>query len=142
MADDIAVPLTQDEASVLMIAAQGQSLIAIGRWEKPIDSLVKRGLLHANDKFNNVITDAGAKALEGHERNEDAVLLKVINKQLEAQHTQTNIQTFAEQAAQLLAQAARTSAEVTGDTETWAADQWGQVIIKRARELLETKAIT
>ena len=67
MPDDIAVPLTQDEASVLMIAAQGQSLIAIGRWEKPIDSLVKRGLLHANDKFNNVITSKGRQAHHAHE---------------------------------------------------------------------------
>lgn len=55
--------LTDDERTVLMICAEGESLAAIGRWEEPCDHLVEVGLLQRLDKFNNVITDAGRKAI-------------------------------------------------------------------------------
>jgi len=55
--------LSNDELTVLMIAAQGESMMPIGRWEKPVESLVAQGLLKRHDKFNNVITPEGERAL-------------------------------------------------------------------------------
>jgi hypothetical protein len=69
MSEEIIVPLTDDEIAVLMIAAEGEALIDMGKyskWSSPIQSLVKRGYLKQWDKFNNEITDAGRAALEGH----------------------------------------------------------------------------
>jgi hypothetical protein len=69
MAEEIIAPLTDDEIAVLMIAAEGEMMIDMGkdsRWHQPIVSLVKRGFLKQWDKFNNEITDAGRAALEGH----------------------------------------------------------------------------
>ena len=43
---------------------------------------------------------------------------------------------FAEQAAQLLAQAAKASERVTGDTPQVAAEKWSGIIYRRALELL------
>ena len=34
--------LTDDERTVLMIAAQGQSMMPLGRWETPVEHLVER----------------------------------------------------------------------------------------------------
>ena len=56
--------MTDDELTVLMIAAEGQSMIPIGRWEKPVRDLAFRGLLHKNDDVNYVITPEGRKAME------------------------------------------------------------------------------
>ena len=72
-------PLTDDEYSVLMIAAEGQSLMPIGRWEKPVERLVSRGLLHSHDRFNNVITPMGRAALAGHEAQVDLGIKQAIN---------------------------------------------------------------
>lgn len=76
----IDMSLTQDEYAVLMIAEKGESIAAIGRWEKPIQSLVARGLMRANDKFNNVITDAGRVAVEKEDDSVIGEVLEVNNK--------------------------------------------------------------
>lgn len=58
--------LTDDEFAVLEIASAGNSMIAIGRWQKPIEHLVELGLMRSVNKANNYITDAGKVALEKH----------------------------------------------------------------------------
>ena len=37
--------LSNDEMSVLMIAAQGQTMLPIGRWEEPTKSLAAKGFM-------------------------------------------------------------------------------------------------
>ena len=59
--------LSDDEFVVLTLAANGESMAAIGRWEKPIEHLVLLGMLHRHDKFNNVITSKGRQAHHAHE---------------------------------------------------------------------------
>jgi F0F1-type ATP synthase membrane subunit b/b' len=137
MNEQITTPLSQDEAACLLIAAQGQSMLAVGRWKHPIKSLVMRGLMRSNDEFNNVITDAGRAAIDAHEDEADKHLVEVANAIVGAKVAQADIAKFAEQAAQLLAQAARASAAVTGDSLKAAAGKWLDVIRKRTVELLD-----
>ena len=59
--------LTQDEFTVLLIAAEGESMIPIGRWKVPILSLTERGLMRKNDDVNYEITAKGRQAVD--ERN-------------------------------------------------------------------------
>ncbi len=80
---DLIPPLTSEEHSVLMIAAQGESMIDLGehsRWSKAINSLVAKGLLKQHDQFNNAITALGRQALENYEKSEDAELGDIINR--------------------------------------------------------------
>ncbi len=72
--------LTDDEFTLLMLAERGESLMPIGRWEKSVDSLVARGLLHRHDKFNNVITEKGKEAVRLRDAQDDHALLTVMNK--------------------------------------------------------------
>src|SRR5882672_6926722 len=95
--------LTDDEYAVLMICAEGQSMAAIARWEKPTDSLVERGLLERADKFNNHITPAGREALNTHEKALHQHLAENGRKIVDARN---QAQMSAEQAAQHIALAA------------------------------------
>lgn len=61
--------LSQDEFTVLLIAAEGESMIPIGRWKIPILALTERGLMCKNDSVNYGITAKGRKACA--ERNEE-----------------------------------------------------------------------
>lgn len=79
------VDLTDDEVTVLDIASRGEPMMPIGRWEVPVEHLIVLGLLkRRNDKFNNVITDAGRKALAesggAQEAIDDALAKALINK--------------------------------------------------------------
>ncbi len=60
--------MTNDEMTVLMIAAEGESMIPIGRWEQPIRDLEARGLMHKQDAVNYVITDKGLHAVRDEEK--------------------------------------------------------------------------
>lgn len=64
---EIVTPLTDDERAVMMIAAKGNYMMAIGRWEGPVKRLERRGFLQMLDAVNYVITAAGRAALEGAE---------------------------------------------------------------------------
>ena len=132
----VVTELSQEEVSVLMIAAQGETLAPIGQWKQPIETLVMRGLMKRINDANYGITPEGRLAVHMREQEDDSRLLAAVNKRLTAQHTQANIVKFAEQAAQLLAMSGRASAEVTGDTPEDAARRWSQVILTRALELL------
>jgi hypothetical protein len=68
---DIIALLSNDERAVLMIAAQGQYMIPIGRWELPIKALTARGYMRMLDAVNYVITPAGLAASEAAE--DDAI---------------------------------------------------------------------
>lgn len=131
------MPLTDDEFTLLLIAKEGQSLAAIGRWEKSVDSLVERGLLHRHDKFNNIITPKGRTVCEQRDTEDAAALVEVASRDHgKTQEVQARIQDFIAQAALLLAEAAKTSALLTNDEPKTAARKWADVLLKRTIELL------
>ena len=72
---EILPPLSDDERTVLMIAAAGQSMIPIRRWERPVKSLAAKGYLERLDDVNYVITAAGRAASELAKRAVDADML-------------------------------------------------------------------
>ena len=74
--------LTDDEYAILMIAAEGRSMIPIGRWEKPVNDLVARGLMIRHDPANNTISPAGREALEQRERD-DVDAIRAVNQKME-----------------------------------------------------------
>lgn len=65
---EILAPLTDDERAVLMIASQGAPMIPIGRWERPIKALARRGFMQMLDAMNYVITEAGRAAMNSAEQ--------------------------------------------------------------------------
>ena len=126
--------LTEDERIVLTIAAEGESMMAIARWEKPIDALVARGLMQRGDKFNNFITPAGRAAIK---QVEDEPYRQMLEAGLNLRNQQEQARASVEQAAMHLMYAARASALATGDTPEFAAQSWSPKILERAIELLK-----
>ncbi len=125
--------LTDDEFSILLIAARGESVMPIGRWEKPVESLVAKGFLKQHDRHNNTITPAGRVALEKRE-NVDAVAW--IEATSGSHSATANIRAVAEGMATTLANIAKESKKVTGGATADAARKWSEVILNRALELL------
>lgn len=77
---NIIAPLSADERAVLMIAAAGQSMIPIGRWEAPVRSLHARGFLRMIDEVNYVITATGRAASEAAEDDAVRDVIKINNR--------------------------------------------------------------
>jgi hypothetical protein len=82
--------LTADEFAVLMIAMQGESMMAIGRWQKPTESLIEKGYLQSRggDNFNCVITPEGRAACEARDREGMDALKVAVNKPRPATETE------------------------------------------------------
>jgi len=127
------VDLSQDEQTVLLIAAEGEWMAPIGRWKDPTLSLAEKGLLSRGDDFNYCITPAGRTQAKRLDQATQSTLVEMTS---DAAVVQGRIRDFAEQAAQLLAQAAKASERVTGDTPQVAAEKWSGIIYRRALELL------
>lgn len=135
--------LTNDEKTILMIAAAGKPMIPIGRWEKSVKSLVKRGFMqphgHAGDPtghFNNYITEAGRIALEQSDNEDFRALLEVGGQYQKAHYTLTS---HAEQIAQELAALARESSTLKADPPHKALEKWSRVILERALAVLTSE---
>ncbi len=135
--------LSQDELTVLLIAAKGEPVIPIGRWEAPIEQLIARGYLkpykHNGDPtgyFNNYITSEGQAAVELAERVEDNNLYDAVMISSSIQHEQRKIRANAEAIAVQMVDLAMASAKVTGDAPLVAMEKWGKIIGKRAMEML------
>lgn len=126
--------LTEDEYAVLMIAREGQSLMPIGRWKAPVESLHARGLLERGDAFNYFKTIRGEVALEKHEGSLQTDWTEMAVK---VNNARTQARMSAEQAAHHLSLAARASAPATGDTLEAAARAWSKVVLDAALELLK-----
>jgi len=62
--------LNEDELVILSLAAEGESLMALGRWEKPVERLLALGYLRAADKFNYFITPTGKARWKAEEADE------------------------------------------------------------------------
>jgi hypothetical protein len=130
--------LSEDELTVLLIAAEGEPMIPIGRWEGPTKSLLARGYLkahgHAGDPtghFNNRITPAGKKAAE---EAENANLRAVIGVNNELVHQKETMRQMAEQIVVQLVDLAEASMKVTGDNRDRALRNWSKVILAKAME--------
>ena len=127
--------LTNDEMAVLMIAARGDYMLAIGRWEAPTKSLAAKGFMKRemiNDGPQYMITDAGRAAMEkGDDDNIRAMIEH--GSQIGAAHK--NARDCIEQAAQLLVEAAR-AGSVVGDRPRAALERWRRPLFERALEIL------
>ena len=125
--------LSDDEYSVLMIASEGVPMMPIGRWQQPVENLIARGLLQLLDRFNNVITPAGRKALGAREAADNEAI-KAASQRVSI--AQSAARTHAEEAAQSLALAAQASIKVTADDLRTAVLAWNRVVLQRAMELV------
>jgi len=125
--------LTDDEYAVLLIAAEGESLMPIGRWKPAVESLVAKGYLRQLDPFNNVITTEGRKAVGKREQGDTAALKQALGQVADVR---TEAQKAVEAAAQSLAKAAKSSVRATGDTAQSAVLAWNVEVLRRAMELV------
>lgn len=129
--------ITDDEYTVLMIAAQGECMIPIGRWEVSIKNLHARGLMRKIDDVNYVITQAGRDAAEQREHGDDNLLRDVFKQAGNVSAARNDAAAQIEQAAKHLAEAARLSAKATGATPESAVHSWVNPLASRAIELLQ-----
>ena len=127
--------ITDDEATVLMIAAEGEILAPIGRWEQPIKALHARGLMKMYNPWNYGIDDAGKAALADREKAIDEDLKAVLNGGNKIATVNASARVAAEESAKHLANAIRTSVIATGEKPEVCARNWMEAIIKRALEL-------
>lgn len=125
--------LSDDEYTVLLIAAEGESMLPIGRWQAPVENLVSRGLLRSLDRFNNVITSAGRKAI-GERNKEDETAIRQASRQVLDAHTEAR--QAVEDSAQALARAAKASVKATGDQAITAVLSWNAEVLRKAMELV------
>lgn len=70
--------LSQDEFTILLLAAEGESMIPMGRWKAPILALTERGLMHKNDEVNYAITDSGRAVCAKRNEQDDADLRRLL----------------------------------------------------------------
>lgn len=133
--------LSQDELTVLMIAAEGEPMAPIGRWKEPTEALVRKGLLkpykHVGDPtgyFNNYITPAGKTALKADEDGSTTQLAMTISK---IDNAHATARRNAEAIAVQLVDLAELSYKITGDDKVKALRNWAKVILTRALELMQ-----
>jgi hypothetical protein len=132
--------LTQDELTVLMIAAEGEPMMPIGRWEAPCRSLVEKGYLKPHPQpgdpsgGHNLHITTDGKIIASKE--EDARLRAVLTVNSQIQHTQKIARAAAEQIATQLVDLTELSVHVTGDDKVKALREWSKVILTRALEMM------
>lgn len=129
--------LTDHEYAVLMLAGEGNSMIPIGIWEKPILNLTLLGLLKKFDSVNYGITDSGRKMLADRQHEEDDDFKQAFAKLSEDRNAQSQSVQSTNQAAQHLVFAARAAAKLSGKTPEQEVWEIGQGAISRAMELLK-----
>ncbi len=135
--------LTPDELTVLLIAAEGEPIMPIGRWRAPAESLVAKGLLqprpHAGDPtgfFNLHITAVGKTQADQEESDFDGQLRTMIDVNNQIVHAQNQARAAAEQIAVQLVDLTELSVKVTGDDKVKALREWSKVILTRALEMM------
>ena len=131
------VNLSQDEFTVLLLAAEGESMIPIGRWQAPILALAERGLMQKNDSVNYAITLEGRKACAERDKEYHDSCRQILVANNKIANARTQAQQSVEQAAQCLATAAKSSSIATGDDVKTALREWSKVALSRALELID-----
>ena len=127
----MAMTLTDQEYTVLMICNEGQSIAAIGPWEKPCDNLVESGFLQRHDKFNHSITAKGRQALHAYEEKVDLGLVEACNKVAVAK---TQAQLSIEECVKQMVIAVRATNLATGESYTDATNRWMQIVYQKVLE--------
>ena len=129
-----AADLSPDERTILEIADRGESMMPIGRWEAPVESLVAKGYLRRVDKFNNFITESGRVAL-GVEREDadDALLTALVRRG----HATVTYHRAGEDIAKGLAALAKEASQATGDDQMVALRACAEAVTQRAVEILQ-----
>ncbi len=134
---DIIAPLSVDEHTVLELANEGQAMLAIGRWKDATEALYARGLLNQQTAPGGgpeyFITHYGKQALKKFESSEAAEGGRIITT---IASVQANIRSGVTRAAEFFAQAARQSAEVTGEAPESALIKWIAVCQEEALKRL------
>ena len=125
--------LTDDERTVLMIADQGESMMPIGRWERPVNHMVELGYLQRHDKFNNSITETGRLAI--NEAN-DAVDTAAAKALIAGHNGKVVYRQHGEALATKLVEMTRAAMQVTNDEPAVALQKCVAAIRDRALELL------
>lgn len=125
--------LDEQEVAVLMLSEKGQSMMAIGHWEKPIDNLVQRGFLKRFDKFNHEITPEGRKALSKHESGTDEDYRKMLTVGAQIADARLHFQEYVEASAKDLLASAKCASVSTGESI--------QAAILRAAPLVQQRAL-
>ncbi len=135
--------LTQDEFTMLLIAAKGEPMMPIGRWRESAESLIDKGLIapnpHVGDPtgfFNLRITKAGKAQAEQEESDFDAQLRTMLDVNNQIKHAQNQARASAEQIALQLVNLTELSVKVTGDDKVKALREWSKVILTRALEMM------
>ena len=132
--------LSQDELTVLLIAAKGESMIPIGKWGKAIKDLAARGLMRATDDANYFITEAGRKAQVDTEDADIRAMIVTNNRVVEAKQTavlenrDVQLSRSIEQAALHPSFAIKTAQKVPGARPDRAAGQVIFEVVRRARD--------
>ncbi len=134
---DVVAPLSEDEHIVLELANRGQAMLAIGRWEIPTLALYERGLLNQQTAPGGGpeyrITYYGKVALRKYQDAEAAEGGRLTST---IATVQDNIRSGVTRAAEFFAQAARQSAEITGDAPEVALRKWIEVLTDEALKRL------
>lgn len=128
--------ITDAEYSVLMIAAEGEYMLAIGHWEAPTKALLDKGLMkceHINGGPQYTITAAGREAVAARSAADDKQLTDAL---VYTNNAIVGIREHVNRAAEHLAIAARESKKITGDAPRYAAERWGKEAIRVALEML------
>jgi hypothetical protein len=125
--------LSDDEFTVLSIAAEGESMMPLGRWEQPVEHLVELGFLEQHDKFNNTITSAGKIALREHKDDVDTAMGVALIK---ANNLRVAYREYGDGLAGKLAEMAKKVAEATGEEPVTALQKCVAAVRDRAVELL------
>lgn len=125
--------ISNDEMTVLALCYQGQSVMAIGRWEGPCEHLVELGLLEQHDKFNHSITSAGEKVYTDAQTQADDNLAKALIGQHNAG---VAYRKKAEELAQQLATLVKDAAKATSHDLSTAANNALNAIQLRVNEIL------
>lgn len=136
--------VTPDEYTILEIAATGKSMMPIGRWEQPTESLIAKGMMKpsppsAQDptgRFNCFITDAGRAAIKAYDQEVYGGIIEQRNKRVQQQPAQTEMQQHIRSAATYFYKALDAVMQATGDTEQQAKERL-LPLLKQALEKAE-----
>lgn len=113
-------------------------MLAIGRWESSIKSLVTKGFMrgeHLAGGMQYTITNAGRAAITEREHEENAQWGALIEAGSRMGVAHKTAREHVEVAAQAIATAAKTSA-APGDTPETAAQKWMRAVLERVLDIL------
>jgi hypothetical protein len=135
--------LSDDEYTILTIAAKGEPMMPIGRWKPAALSLVAKGYLRGTPSpqdpdgmFNLRITPEGVKASEESETAMDALFGQIITGSNQIGHLQKKARASAEQIAVQLVDLASLSEQATGEDKKTALERWARLILTRSLEMI------